>query len=206
MCVLQYTVSVFLENTIKCTPEKPLKNMEFGQNKNLKVKILKSYIWYKLTQNLMQINSFHAFFKLLWGKFSLSICVAAVKIVNYHPTILLTCDRVSSRSGQLFVDDCSFLFWCSNLFFTSPKSLILTNSPKFAFFLLFKKTTCVCYLSSFTVFASQTPFWLQNVSNRLEWNKGYIFFYLFYSPEGESLNFKIGGKMVYLFLSAIWPY
>ena len=73
--------------------------MEFGQNKNLKVKILKSYIWYKLTQNLMQINSFHAFFKLLWGKFSLSICVAAVKIVNYHPTILLTCDRVSSRSG-----------------------------------------------------------------------------------------------------------
>ena len=44
MCVLQYTVSVFLENTIKFTPKKPLKNMEFGQNKNLKVKILKSYI------------------------------------------------------------------------------------------------------------------------------------------------------------------
>ena len=44
MCVLQYTVSVFLENTIKCTPKKPLRNMEFGQNKNLKVKILKSYI------------------------------------------------------------------------------------------------------------------------------------------------------------------
>ena len=53
----------------------------------------------------MQINSFRAFFKLLWGTFSLSIYVTAVKIANYHPTILLTCDRVSSGSGQLFVDD-----------------------------------------------------------------------------------------------------
>ena len=84
--------------------------MEFGQNKNLKVKILKSYIWYKSTQNLMQINSFRAFFKLLWGTFSLSTYVTAAKIVNYHPAILLTCDRVSCGSGQLFVDDCSFLF------------------------------------------------------------------------------------------------
>ena len=70
--------------------------MEFGQNKNLKVKILKSYIWYKSTQNLMQINSFRAFFKFLWGAFSLSIYVTAIKIANYHPAILLTCDRVSS--------------------------------------------------------------------------------------------------------------
>ena len=84
--------------------------MEFGQNKNLNVKILKCYIWYISTQNLMQINSFRAFFKLLWGKFSLSIYVTAVKIVNDHPAILLTCDRVSSGSGQLFVDDCSFFF------------------------------------------------------------------------------------------------
>ena len=84
--------------------------MEFGQNKNLKVKILKSYIWYKSTQNLMQINSFRAFFKLLWGTFSLSIYVTAVKIANCEPAILLTFDRVTSESGQLFVDDCSFLF------------------------------------------------------------------------------------------------
>ena len=111
--------------------------MEFGQNKNLKVKILKSYIWYKSTQNLMQINSFRAFFKLFWGTFSLSIYVAAVKITNYQPAILITCDRVTSGSGQLFVDDCTFLFWCSNLFSTCPKSLILRNSPKFALFSAF---------------------------------------------------------------------
>ena len=57
----------------------------------------------------MQINSFRAFFKLLWGKFSLSIDVTVVKIANYHPAILLTCDRIRSGSGQLFVDDCNFL-------------------------------------------------------------------------------------------------
>ena len=57
----------------------------------------------------MQINSFCGFFKLLWGKFSLSIYVTALKIATYHPAILLMCDRVSSGSGQLFVDDCSFL-------------------------------------------------------------------------------------------------
>ena len=58
----------------------------------------------------MQINSFQEFFKLLWGKFSLSIYVTVVIIANYHPAILLKCDKVSSGSGQLFVDDCSFLF------------------------------------------------------------------------------------------------
>ena len=122
--------------------------MEFGQNKNLKVKILKSYIWHKSTQNLMQINSFRAFFKLLWGAFSLSIYVTAIKIANYHPAILLTCDRVSSWSGQLLVDDCSFLFWSSNLFFTCPKSLILTNSPKFSLFSAFLKRN-LCLLPIF---------------------------------------------------------
>ena len=65
--------------------------MAFGQNKNLRVKILKSFIWYKSTQNLMEINSFRAFFKFLSGKYFLSIYVTVVKIVNYHPAILLTC-------------------------------------------------------------------------------------------------------------------
>ena len=50
--------------------------MAFGQNKNLRVKILKSFIWYKSTQNLMEINSFRAFFKFLSGKYFLSIYVS----------------------------------------------------------------------------------------------------------------------------------
>ena len=84
--------------------------MEFDQNKHLKLKILKSCIWYKWTHNLLQIKAFHSFFKLLWGKFTLSIYVTGVKISNYYPVILLTCDRVSSGSGQLILDDCSSFF------------------------------------------------------------------------------------------------
>ena len=71
--------------------------MEFDQNKNLKVKILESYIWYKSMQS----------FKLLWEKLSLSIYVTGVKVANYYPVILLACDRVSSGSGPLFLDDYS---------------------------------------------------------------------------------------------------
>ena len=57
----------------------------------------------------------------------------------------------------------------------------LTNSAKCALFMLLEKRTSVCYLSSFTVFASQKPFWVQNVSNC-------------FSPAVGTLNFKIGGK------------
>ena len=57
----------------------------------------------------MQITSFRAFFKLLLGKFSLSIYLAGVKIANYYP-VILKFDGVSSESDQFYLDDCSLLF------------------------------------------------------------------------------------------------
>ena len=104
-------------------------------------------MWYKLTHNLLQINSFRALFKLLWGKFSLSIYVTGVKKYRI-PVILLTCDKVSSGSGQFFLDDCSVFFLCSNLFFACLKSVKLTNSPKFALFSTFFRSN-LCLLPIF---------------------------------------------------------
>ena len=79
----------------------------------------------------MQINSFRAFFELF---FCLSIYVSAVKIANDYPVILLRCDRASSGSGQLFLDDCSLLFLFFKIISHLPKFVKLIKSPKFALF------------------------------------------------------------------------
>ena len=106
----------------------------------------------------MQINSFRAFFKLILGKFSLSIYLRGVKIAHCYPG-MLTCDSVSSGSDQLSQDDCSFFlfFLMFKFIFRLPNVRKFNKQPKTCpFFCFCKKVTCVRYLSSFTVFASDT--------------------------------------------------
>ena len=105
----------------------------------------------------MQINSFRTFFKFILGKKILSIYLRGVKIANYYFG-MLTCDRVSSGSDPLFLDDCSLFFFMFKFIFRLFKVRKINKQPKTCpFFCFCKKATCVRrYLSSFTVFASDT--------------------------------------------------